>query len=65
MRYQSSQQQQKNKQDGSSTSKYALRSNVRPLFRHLWEINTDLGLWLEKGDALKEELKSRFFSLLK
>ncbi|CAH8337267.1 unnamed protein product [Eruca vesicaria subsp. sativa] len=55
--------EQKKKQDGSSTAKYALRSDVRPLFRHLREINTDLGLWLEKGAALKEELKSRFESL--
>lgn len=51
------------KQDGSSTAKYALRSDVRPLYVHLREINTDLGLWLEKGAALKEELKSRFESL--
>ncbi|KAJ4902787.1 Protein NETWORKED 2D [Raphanus sativus] len=55
--------EQRKKQDGSSTAKYALRSDVRPLFRHLREINTDLGLWLEKGAALKEELKSRFESL--
>lgn len=44
-----------------SLFKHALRSNVRQLFRHLREINTDLGLWLDKGDALKEELKSSFF----
>ncbi|KAL0670236.1 hypothetical protein Bca4012_032940 [Brassica carinata] len=55
--------EQRKKQDGSGTAKYALRSDVRPLFRHLREINTDLGLWLEKGAALKEELKSRFESL--
>jgi len=55
--------EQRRKQDGSSTAKYALRSDVRPLYVHLREINTDLGLWLEKGAALKEELKSRFESL--
>ncbi|ESQ46172.1 hypothetical protein EUTSA_v10000036mg [Eutrema salsugineum] len=55
--------EQRRKQDGSSTAKYALRSDVRPLYLHLREINTDLGLWLEKGAALKEELKSRFESL--
>jgi hypothetical protein len=55
--------EQRRKQDGSSTAKYALRSDVRPLFSHLREINTDLGLWLEKGASLKEELKSRFESL--
>ncbi|EOA26255.1 hypothetical protein CARUB_v10022593mg [Capsella rubella] len=54
---------QRKKQDGSSTAKYALRSDVRPLYVHLREINTDLGLWLEKGASLKEELKSRFESL--
>ncbi|XP_010429178.1 PREDICTED: protein NETWORKED 2D [Camelina sativa] len=55
--------EQRKKQDGSSTAKYALRSDVRPLYVHLREINTDLGLWLEKGASLKEELKSRFESL--
>ncbi|VVB08410.1 unnamed protein product [Arabis nemorensis] len=55
--------EQRRKQDGSSTAKYALRSDVRPLYLHLREINTDLGLWLEKGASLKEELKSRFESL--
>ncbi|KAF8079637.1 hypothetical protein N665_1012s0011 [Sinapis alba] len=55
--------EQRKKQDGSSTAKYAVRSDVRPLYLHLREINTDLGLWLEKGAALKEELKSRFESL--
>lgn len=40
-----------------------MRSDVRPLYLHLREINTDLGLWLEKSAALKEELKARFESL--
>ena len=44
-------------------SSRAVRSDVRPLYLHLREINTDLGLWLEKGAALKEELKARFESL--
>uniref|UniRef100_A0A0D3DVZ8 Uncharacterized protein n=1 Tax=Brassica oleracea var. oleracea TaxID=109376 RepID=A0A0D3DVZ8_BRAOL len=48
------------KLDGSIT---AVRSDVRPLYLHLREINTDLGLWLEKSAALKEELKARFESL--
>ncbi|KAG2298625.1 hypothetical protein Bca4012_009871 [Brassica carinata] len=55
--------EQRKKQDGSSTAKHTVRSDVRPLYLHLREINTDLGLWLEKGAALKEELKSRFESL--
>ncbi|KAJ4890783.1 Protein NETWORKED 2D [Raphanus sativus] len=55
--------EQRKKQDGSSTDKYGMRSDVRPLYLHLREINTDLGLWLEKGAALREELKSRFESL--
>ncbi|CAH8371952.1 unnamed protein product [Eruca vesicaria subsp. sativa] len=41
----------------------AVRSDAKPLYLHLREINTDLGLWLEKGAALKEELKTRFESL--
>ncbi|XP_010531351.1 PREDICTED: protein NETWORKED 2D [Tarenaya hassleriana] len=55
--------EQRRKQDGSSTAKYAMRSDVRPIYVHLREINTDLTLWLEKGAALKDELKSRFESL--
>uniref|UniRef100_M4FBP4 NAB domain-containing protein n=1 Tax=Brassica campestris TaxID=3711 RepID=M4FBP4_BRACM len=49
------------KLEGCSST--AVRSDVRPLYLHLREINTDLGLWLEKGAALKEELKARFESL--
>ncbi|GAV61629.1 KIP1 domain-containing protein [Cephalotus follicularis] len=51
------------RQDGSSNAKYSLKSDARPLYRHLREIHAELTLWLEKSALLKEELKSRFTSL--
>ncbi|KAJ4825339.1 hypothetical protein Tsubulata_002684 [Turnera subulata] len=48
---------------GSGSSKYYLKSDARPLYRHLREINTELTVWLEKGMLLKDEVKSRFSSL--
>ncbi|MFQ6645103.1 hypothetical protein Gotur_020261 [Gossypium turneri] len=50
-------------QEGSSTSKYSVKSDVRPLYKHLREIQTELSLWVEKSMSLKEELKNRFTSL--
>ncbi|PPR90407.1 hypothetical protein GOBAR_AA30276 [Gossypium barbadense] len=50
-------------QEGSSTSKYSVKSDVRPLYKHLREIQTELSLWVEKSKSLKEELKNRFASL--
>ncbi|XP_021897613.1 protein NETWORKED 2D [Carica papaya] len=55
--------EERRKTDGSSTARYALRSDVRPIYRHLREIHTELTVWLEKSALLKDELKSRFSSL--
>ncbi|GKV23518.1 hypothetical protein SLEP1_g33230 [Rubroshorea leprosula] len=55
--------EERHKQDGSSTSKYSLKSDVRPIYKHLREIQTELTVWLEKSVLLKEELKNRFSSL--
>ncbi|KAK1586984.1 hypothetical protein Q3G72_008281 [Acer saccharum] len=51
------------KNEGSGSLKYSLKSDVRPLYKHLREIQTELTVWMEKSALLKEELKSRFSSL--
>ncbi|GLT65233.1 hypothetical protein SLA2020_376760 [Shorea laevis] len=55
--------EERHKQEGSSASKYSLKSDVRPIYKHLREIQTEITVWLEKSVLLKEELKNRFSSL--
>ncbi|XVE86867.1 hypothetical protein DITRI_Ditri18aG0069700 [Diplodiscus trichospermus] len=55
--------EERKKQGGSSTSKYSLKSDVRPLYKHLREVQNELNVWVEKSVLLKEELKNRFSSL--
>ncbi|OIV93853.1 hypothetical protein TanjilG_13868 [Lupinus angustifolius] len=49
--------------EGSSSTKYSLKSDARPLYKHLAEIQSELTLWLESTVLLKEELQHRFSSL--
>ncbi|XP_061367268.1 protein NETWORKED 2D-like [Gastrolobium bilobum] len=49
--------------EGSSSTKYSLKSDARPLYKHLEEIQNELTLWLENSALLKEELQRRFSSL--
>ncbi|CAK8561800.1 unnamed protein product [Lathyrus sativus] len=49
--------------EGSSSTKYSLKSDARPLYKHLAEIQNELTLWLENSAMLKEELQQRFASL--
>ncbi|XP_058775129.1 protein NETWORKED 2D-like [Vicia villosa] len=49
--------------EGSSSTKYSLKSDARPLYKHLAEIQNELTLWLENSAMLKEELQQRFSSL--
>lgn len=49
--------------EGSSSTKYSLKSDARPLYKHLSEIQSELTLWLENSAMLKEELQQRFASL--
>ncbi|XP_042037706.1 kinase-interacting protein 1-like [Salvia splendens] len=51
----------KKKQEGGITSQ--LKSEVRPIYKHLREIQTELTMWLEQRVSLKDELKRRFTSL--
>ncbi|GMI94121.1 Networked 2D [Hibiscus trionum] len=55
--------EERQKSEGSSTSKYSVKSDVRPLYTHLREMQTELSLWVEKAESLKEELKNRSASL--
>lgn len=49
--------------EGSNSSEYSLKSDVRPIYKHLEGILTELTVWLGKSALLKEELKCRFSSL--
>ncbi|XP_044493273.1 protein NETWORKED 2D-like [Mangifera indica] len=58
-------QEKKGKSEGSGSIKYSIKSDGRPLYKHLKEIQTELTVWMEKCTLLKEELSSRFSSLCK
>ncbi|KAI6689219.1 hypothetical protein NL676_026047 [Syzygium grande] len=47
------------KKQDSSTNHQASKSEARPIYRHLREIETELKLWLEHNVLLKDELESR------
>ncbi|KAK1361580.1 NAB domain-containing protein [Heracleum sosnowskyi] len=51
------------KQEGKPEVDIDLKSDVRAVFRHLNEIKSELKVWLEQIESLKEELQSRFSSL--
>ncbi|GAU39321.1 hypothetical protein TSUD_217020 [Trifolium subterraneum] len=54
-----------NKSEGHSHSKHhqSAQSQLRPIFRHLREIRTELSLWLEHNAVLQDELQGRYSSL--
>ncbi|KAL3838657.1 hypothetical protein ACJIZ3_023248 [Penstemon smallii] len=52
---------EKKKQEGSATMR--IKSEVRPIYKHLREIQNELTVWLEQSVSLKDELKRRFASL--
>ncbi|XP_013610221.1 PREDICTED: protein NETWORKED 2C [Brassica oleracea var. oleracea] len=49
--------------DQKNQDKPSIRSNVRPIYKHLNEIRTELTIWLEKSLLLKEEINSRASTL--
>ncbi|CAJ1931284.1 unnamed protein product [Sphenostylis stenocarpa] len=49
--------------EGSSSIKYSIRGDAKPIYKHLTEIQSEITVWLEKGALLKEELQGRFSSL--
>ncbi|KAK2391558.1 protein NETWORKED 2A [Trifolium repens] len=44
-------------------SSKAIQSEIKPIFRHLREIRTELSLWLEHNEVLQDELQARHPSL--
>jgi hypothetical protein len=50
------------KQEGSGKNQSS-KSDLKPIYRHLKEIQTELSLWLEHNAVLKEDLLGRFSSL--
>ncbi|XP_073277557.1 kinase-interacting protein 1-like [Primulina huaijiensis] len=53
--------QEKKMQVGSVTTEQ--KSEVRPIYKHLREIQTEVTVWLEQSASLKDEQKRRFASL--
>uniref|UniRef100_A0A7N0UXP2 NAB domain-containing protein n=1 Tax=Kalanchoe fedtschenkoi TaxID=63787 RepID=A0A7N0UXP2_KALFE len=51
------------KQETNAKNLESLKSDAKPIYKHLKEIQTELKLWLENNSLLKEELESRHSSL--
>ncbi|WVZ12544.1 hypothetical protein V8G54_017074 [Vigna mungo] len=49
--------------EGGSSIKYSIRSDAKPIYKHLTEIQGEITVWMEKGAVLKAELHNRFSSL--
>lgn len=54
---------QKKTTQENSVETQDLRTEVRPIFKHLREIHTELTVWLDQSASLKDELKRRSSSL--
>ncbi|KAK9990971.1 hypothetical protein SO802_025956 [Lithocarpus litseifolius] len=55
--------EEKGKKLEASSARYSLKSDARPIYKHMREIQTELILWLEQSAVLKDELHCRFSSL--
>ncbi|KAK4356305.1 hypothetical protein RND71_025276 [Anisodus tanguticus] len=51
------------KEAKEGSSKTDMKSEIRPIYKHLREIQNELTVWLEQSLSLKDELKRRFSSL--
>ncbi|MED6172313.1 hypothetical protein PIB30_048919 [Stylosanthes scabra] len=49
--------------EGTSGTKYSLKSDARPIYQHLTETQTLLTAWLERSVSQNEELERRFSCL--
>ncbi|XP_060215540.1 kinase-interacting protein 1-like [Lycium barbarum] len=47
----------------SSSTKADMKSEIRPIYKHMREIQNELGVWLEQSVPLKDEMKRRSTSL--
>lgn len=55
--------EEKGKKLEASSARYSLKSDARPIYKHMREIQTELILWMEQSAVLKDELQCRFSSL--
>ncbi|XP_009588062.1 kinase-interacting protein 1-like [Nicotiana tomentosiformis] len=53
----------RDKEAKEGSSKTDMKSEIRPIYKHLREIQNELTVWLEQSLSLKDELKRRFSSL--
>lgn len=49
--------------EGSAGIKHSLKSDARPIYKHLTEIQSEITVWVEKSALMKEELQRRLSSL--
>lgn len=49
--------------EGSAGIKHSLKSDARPIYKHLTEIQSEITVWEEKSALMKEELQRRLSSL--
>lgn len=47
----------------SNSKHFSLQSEIRPIFRHMSEIKTELSLWLQHNSVFQDELHGRYSSL--
>ncbi|THF99340.1 hypothetical protein TEA_007660 [Camellia sinensis var. sinensis] len=56
-------EKEKSSQEGSVNATTNIKSDLRPIYKHLREIQTELTLWIEQSTSLKDELQRKFSSL--
>ncbi|KAL7192601.1 hypothetical protein ACSBR2_024425 [Camellia fascicularis] len=56
-------EKEKSSQEGSVNATTDIKSDLRPIYKHLREIQTELTRWIEQSTSLKDELQRRFSSL--
>ncbi|XP_047342763.1 protein NETWORKED 2B-like [Impatiens glandulifera] len=51
------------KQEGGHNKNHTVNSDLRPVYKHLREIQTELALWVEHNSLLEDDLQNRVTSL--
>ncbi|KAK4803113.1 hypothetical protein SAY86_001316 [Trapa natans] len=54
---------EKRKDEGSRSRAFPIKSDVKPIYKHLTEIQTELNIWMEKCVLLKDDQQKRLSSL--
>ncbi|OWM85410.1 protein NETWORKED 2D [Punica granatum] len=55
--------EEKRKEEGSRSRAFSIKSDIKPIYKHLSEIQTELNVWMDKCVHLKDEQQKRFSSL--